>query len=140
MAELDYDSIKNPEDVLKVVKDNDVTFINLWFPNVLGQLRNVNIPKGVLKEALEEGIGFDGSSIEGFVRIQERDLIARPIESSLRVLPYRQQDADKSVSMFCKIYNPDGSRFEGDSLFVLERQLEEMRKMGFDNFYIGQFI
>jgi len=137
MAELDYDSIKNPEDVLKVVKDNDVTFINLWFPNVLGQLRNVNIPKGVLGEALEEGIGFDGSSIEGFVRIEESDLIARPIESSLRILPYRQQDKDKSVSMFAKIYNPDGSRFEGDSLYVLERQLDKMKKMGFDNFYIG---
>src|SRR3989344_3939188 len=137
MAELDYDSIKNPEDVLKVVKDNDVTFINLWFPNVLGQLRNVNIPKGVLGEALEEGIGFDGSSIEGFVRIEESDLIARPIESSLRILPYRQQDKDKSVSMFAKIHNPDGSRFEGDSLYVLERQLDKMKKMGFDEFYLG---
>src|SRR3989344_3412220 len=101
MVELDYDSIKTPDDVMKFVKDNDVAFVNLLFPNVLGQLRNVNIPKGVLKEALEESIGFSGSSIEGFVRIQENELIARPIESTFRIFPFRQQNADRSVSMFC---------------------------------------
>jgi len=129
--------IENREDVLKKVKDEKVTFLNLWFPNVLGQLKSFNIYKDEVKAALNEGMGFDGSSIEGFVRIEESDLIAKPIPRTFRILPYRPQDDDKVASMFCGIYNPDGTRFEGDSLFVLEKQLDIMKKMGFNHFYVG---
>ena len=96
-----------------------------------------NVYKTEVEGALDEGMGFDGSSIEGFVRIEESDLVAKPIPHTLRLLPYRPQDADRMATMFCDIYNPDGSRFEGDSFLVLERQLERMKKLGFDHFYVG---
>ena len=96
-----------------------------------------NVYKTEVEGALDEGMGFDGSSIEGFVRIEESDLVAKPLPHTLRLLPYRPQDADRVATMVCEIYNPDESRFEGDSFLVLERQLERMKKLGFDHFYVG---
>ena len=103
----------------------------------IGQLKSFNVYKAEMEGALDEGMGFDGSSIEGFVRIEESDLVAKPIPHTLRLLPYRPQNADRVATMFCEIYNPDESRFEGDSFLVLERQLERMKKLGFDHFYVG---
>ncbi|MCZ6878813.1 MAG: glutamine synthetase family protein [Acidobacteria bacterium] len=125
------------EEVLEYLEKNGVTFVNLWFADILGQLKSFNVYKTEMEGALDEGMGFDGSSIEGFVRIEESDLVAKPIPNTLRLLPYRPQHADRVATMFCEIYNPDGSRFEGDSFLVLERQLERMKKLGFDHFYVG---
>ncbi len=129
--------VQTKKEVLDYLKDNEITFLNTWFVDVLGQLRSFSIYKNEFEAALEDGMGFDGSSIEGFVRIEESDLIAKPIPYSLRLLPYRPQGNDKVACMFCEIYNPDGTRFEGDSLYVLERQLKRMNELGFDHFYIG---
>lgn len=125
------------EDVLENLKENNVTFVNIWFPDVLGVLKSFSIHVNEVQGALEEGMGFDGSSIEGFVRIEESDLVAKPIASTFRLLPYRPQEENKVGSMFCEIYNPDGSRFVGDSLYVLEKQLDRMNSLGFDHFYVG---
>ena len=125
------------EDLLEFLEKNGVTFVNLWFADILGQLKSFNVYKTEVEGALDEGMGFDGSSIEGFVRIEESDLVAKPVPHTLRLLPYRPQNADRVATMFCEIYNPDESRFEGDSFLVLERQLERMKKLGFDHFYVG---
>lgn len=129
--------IQTEEDVLKAAEQQDVTFINLWFPDVLGQLKSFNIHRDELETALYEGMGFDGSSIEGFMRIEESDLIARPDPNTYRELPYRPRDGNRVASMFCKIYKPNGRRFEGDSLWALERQQKRAEKLGFDHCYMG---
>ncbi len=129
--------IQTNEDVFEYLKDHEITFINLWFTDVLGQLKSFNIRESEIEGALNEGMGFDGSSIEGFVRIEESDLVVKPIPSTLKSLPYRPQDEDRVAGMFCEIRNPDGSRFEADSFLVLERQLERMKKLGFDHYYVG---
>jgi len=134
--------METKEEVFDYIKKNDITFINLWFPDILGQLVRFSCHKDVIEDILEEGLGFDGSSTEGFVRIEESDLLAKPIPSTFIELPYRPQEDNKVAAMFCEIYNPDPTgagetRFEGDSLFVLERQLERMRSMGFDTFNVG---
>ncbi len=134
--EKDY-KIQTKGDVLNFMKENKVTFVNVWFPDVLGQLKSFSLHRNEVPGALEEGMGFDGSSIEGFVRIEESDLIAKPIASTFRLLPYRPQDGDKVGCMFCEIYNPDGTRFEGDPLYVLEKQLDRMKNLDFDHFYVG---
>jgi glutamine synthetase len=130
-------SIETKADVLKFLKDQNISFINLWFTDVLGQLKSFNVWTSEMEGALEEGMGFDGSSIEGFVRIEESDLVVMPIPSTLKLLPYRPQDENRVAGMFCEIRNPDGSRFEADSFLVLERQLERMNKLGFDHYYVG---
>ena len=131
------EKINSAEDTFKFLEENKVTFVNFWFPDILGQLKSFSVHINEMKSALEEGMGFDGSSIDGFVRIEESDLVARPIPSTLKLVPYQPQNSDKVASVFCGIYNPDGSRFEGDSLFVLERQLDRMNDLGFDHFYVG---
>lgn len=129
--------IQTKEDVVKFLKDHRDSFVNLWFTDVLGQLKSFNIWESEVECALVEGMGIDGSSIEGFARIEESDLVVKPIPSTIRLLPYRPQDENRVAAMFCEIFHPDGSRFEGDSLLVLERQLERMKKLGFDHYYVG---
>jgi glutamine synthetase len=79
--------VETKEDVLEYLEKNGVTFVNLWFADILGQLKSFNVYKAEIKGALDEGMGFDGSSIEGFVRIEESDLVAKPIPHTLRLLP-----------------------------------------------------
>jgi len=88
-------AIETKEDVLEYLEKNGVTFVNLWFADILGQLKSFNVYKTEVEGALDEGMGFDGSSIEGFVRIEESDLVAKPIPHTLRLLPYRPQNADR---------------------------------------------
>ena len=81
--------IQTKEDVVKFLKDHRASFVNLWFTDVLGQLKSFNIWESEVEGALVEGMGIDGSSIEGFVRIEESDLVVKPIPSTIRLLPYR---------------------------------------------------
>src|SRR5581483_7813213 len=94
--------------VLQVAKEQDVKFIRLWFTDILGNLKSVAITVEELPEALEEGIGFDGSSIEGFARIDEADMIAMPDSATFSILPWRPQQR-RVARMFCDIRLPDGS-------------------------------
>jgi len=127
---------RDVKDVMELVKKYDVRFVRLWFVDILGQLKSFAIHIDELNTAFEEGMGFDGSSIKGFVRIEESDMVAFPDPNTFAILPWRPKE--KAVArMFCDIYNPDGTPYEGDPRFVLKRALEEMKKMGFTHFYVG---
>ncbi len=122
-------------EVLKIVKQKKVKFVKLWFVDIQGQLKNFSISINELDKALDEGMGFDGSSIEGFARIFESDLVAKPIPSTFTILPWRPSES-AVAGMFCDILNPDGTPYEGDTRYVLKRNLETLHKMGL-TFYVG---
>ena len=122
------------EYVLKTVEERDIRFIRLWFTDVLGFLKSFAITPQELEGAFAEGMGFDGSSIEGFSRIQESDMIAKPDPSTFQIIPWRSEA--EVARMFCDIFDPDGTPFEGDPRNVLKRQLQRAADMGF-TFYVG---
>jgi glutamine synthetase len=122
-------------DVLTLVKEKNISFIQFWFTDVLGILKSFAVTPSELEEGLEEGMGFDGSSIEGFARIEESDMIAMPEPSSFQLLPWRPQDRPVG-RMFCDILNPDGSPYEGDSRYVLKRMQKKLADKGYIP-YIG---
>ena len=121
--------------VLATARENDVKFIRLWFTDILGSLKSFAITVDELEKAMEQGMGFDGSSIEGFARSDESDMIARPDPSTFVVLPWRPQQ-QRVARMFCDIQRPDGEPFTGDPRYVLRRQLERAAALGY-TFYVG---
>ncbi|MBI2238501.1 MAG: glutamine synthetase [Actinobacteria bacterium] len=122
------------EYVLRAFEERGIRFVRLWFTDVLGFLKSFTITSQELEGAFAEGMGFDGSSIEGFARIQESDMVAVPDPSTFQVIPW---PAEAQVArMFCDIYNPDGTPFDGDPRFVLKRQLKRAADLGF-TFYVG---
>ncbi|MDY6934107.1 MAG: glutamine synthetase family protein [Spirochaetota bacterium] len=129
MAEMDK------EYVLKCVKELNVRFIRLWFTDVLGFLKSFAIMPEELEEALNEGKGFDGSSIEGYARIHESDMIAMPDPSTFVILPWRSQET-QVARMFCDIQWPDGRSYEGDPRQALRKNLMKAADLGF-TFYVG---
>jgi glutamine synthetase len=125
---------KTKEDVLKIVKEKNVSFIQFWFTDVLGVLKSFAITPSELKVGMIEGMGFDGSSIEGFARIEESDMVAMPDPTTFRMLPWR---VERPVArMFCDIVNPDQTPYEGDPRYVLKRLLQKIGKKGY-TFYVG---
>ncbi len=123
------------EYVLKMAREHDVKFIRLWFTDILGFLKSFAITVEELKGALEEGMGFDGSSIEGFARIDESDMVAMPDPDTFQLLPW--QPTEHGVArMFCDILRPGGEPFEGDPRYVLKRNLKRAADMGY-TFYVG---
>ena len=125
-AEADY--------VLRTVEERGIRFVRLWFTDVLGFLKSFTITTQELEGALAEGMGFDGSSIEGFSRIQESDMVAIPDPATFQVIPWKQEAP--VARMFCDVYNPDGTPFDGDPRGVLKRQLQRAADLGF-TFYVG---
>jgi len=121
--------------VLRLAKEHDVRFIRLWFTDILGSLKSVAITIDELEEALEEGLGFDGSSVEGFARIDESDMVARPDPNTFCILPWRPKE-NAVARMFCDIVHPGGKPFEGDPRFVLKRNLAQAARLGL-TFYVG---
>ena len=121
---------KTKKDVMKMVKERDVSFIQFWFTDVLGILKSFAVTPSELEEGLEEGMGFDGSSIEGFARIEESDMIAMPDPSTFQFLPWRPQERPVA-RMFCDIMQPDGSHYEGDPRYVLKRMTKKLAEMGY---------
>jgi len=124
-------------DVIKVAKDKNVRFIKLWFTDILGFAKSFSITKAELEGALSEGMGFDGSSIQGFARIDESDMIAKPDPSTFTILPWRPKDSAVVAKMFCDIYEPDGTPYKGDPRYVLKRNLKIAEDMGFTAFNVG---
>ena len=101
---------RQKEFVLRTLEERDIRFVRLWFTDVLGFLKTVAIAPAELEGAFEEGIGFDGSSIEGFARVSEADMVARPDPSTFQVLPWTTSSGQHhSARMFCDITMPDGS-------------------------------
>lgn len=123
-------------EILKIVKEKKIKFIRLWFTDVLGFLKGFSITANELEGALEEGMGFDGSSIEGFARIEESDMMARPDPSTFAIIPWRSGEDYPTARMFCDIYEPGGKPFEGDPRFILKRMLARVKSQGY-TFYVG---
>ncbi len=122
-------------DIMKIVKDRRVRYVRLWFTDVLGFLKGFTITIDELPRALEDGMGFDGSSIEGFARIEESDMIARPDPATFAILPWESKE-QPVARMFCDIYTPDGKPFEADPRYVLKRNLQRAKDMGY-TYYVG---
>ncbi|MCL0052958.1 glutamine synthetase family protein [Dehalococcoidales bacterium] len=126
---------KSKEYVLKMAKEHKVKFIRLWFTDILGFLKSFAITVEELEGALEEGMGFDGSSIQGFARIDESDMVALPDPDTFQLLPWRPTE-HAVARMFCDILRPGGEPFEGDPRYVLKRNLKRAGDMGY-TFYVG---
>jgi len=124
------------ESVLKAVKDNNVKFIRLWFTDILGVLKSFAITPKELEGAFDEGMGFDGSSIQGFCRIDESDMVAKPDPNTFTLLPWRPAETGAVARMFCDVLNPDGTPYEGDPRYVLKRQLKRAADLGY-TMYVG---
>jgi glutamine synthetase len=122
--------------VLKMAKEHDVKFIRLWFTDILGMLKSFAITVEELETALEEGMGFDGSSIEGFARIDESDMVAMPDPDSFQLLPWRPREHRAVARMFCDILRPGGQPFEGDPRYVLKQNLKRAADLGY-TYYVG---
>ncbi|MDZ4065151.1 MAG: glutamine synthetase beta-grasp domain-containing protein, partial [Coriobacteriia bacterium] len=120
---------------IETIREQGVEFIHLWFTDVLGFLKTFVITIDEIDTAMLEGMGFDGSSIQGFARIQESDMIAMPDPTTLQILPWRQ-DGQLVATMFCDIMRPDGTPYDGDPRYVLKRMLAKAAEKGF-TFFVG---
>jgi glutamine synthetase len=124
---------RQQEYVLRTVEERGVRLVRLWFTDVLGQLKSVAISPAELETVFDEGLQFDGSSIDGFSRMQESDVLARPDPGSFELLPWARTD-EPTALMFCDIENLDGTAFEGDPRQVLKRNLRKAQDRGYTFF------
>jgi glutamine synthetase len=122
--------------VLNRVHQENVEFVLLWFTDLEGHLKSFAITPGELEGALDDGMGFDGSSITGFNAIEESDMVAIPHPDTFQLMPWKQGET-KTCRMICDVVTPDGQPYEGDSRHMLRLALERMRSMGFDTFNVG---
>lgn len=129
---------RQKEYVLSTVKERGIRFVRLWFTDVQGFLKSFAITPAELELALDEGMSFDGSSIDGFSRTHESDMLAKPDPTTFQILPWRNGDAGVA-RMFCDIVTPDGEPFQGDPRGVLRRQLEKAAELGY-SFYVAPEI
>jgi glutamine synthetase len=120
---------KQSDYVLRTVEERGIRFVRLWFTDVQGVLKSVSISPAELEVAFDEGMTFDGSSIDGYARVQEADMLAKPDPSTFAVLPWREES--QVARMFCDIFTPDGEPFLGDPRTVLKRNLERASEMGY---------
>ncbi|WP_226681369.1 type I glutamate--ammonia ligase [Sutcliffiella horikoshii] len=124
------------EDIKRIVQEENVKYIRLQFTDILGTIKNVEIPVSQLEKALDNKMMFDGSSIEGFVRIEESDMNLYPDLDTFVVFPWTSEKG-KVARFICDIYNPDGTPFDGDPRANLKRMLKEMEDLGFSDFNLG---
>ncbi len=122
----------NSDDVIRIVQEENVKFIRLEFTDILGVLKNISIPVEQLGKALNDELMFDGSSIEGFVRIEESDMYLKPDVNTFLVLPWvSPTSSGKTARLICDIYDPDGKPFHGCPRYALSKVLQEAREMGY---------
>ena len=124
------------EDIKRIAKDENVRFLRLMFTDIMGTIKNVEVPVSQLNKVLENKMMFDGSSIEGFVRIEESDMYLYPDLSTWMIFPWESEHG-KVARLICDIYNPDGTPFSGDPRGNLKRALKHMQEMGFTSFNLG---
>src|SRR5207237_5506267 len=122
--------------VLRRIEEEGVEFALLWFTDIEGHLKSFAITPGEIADALDDGMGFDGSSITGFNAIEEADMVAIPDPDTFQVMPWKEGET-KVARMICDVVTPDGKPYEGDARYVLRRALERMRSLGFDRFNVG---
>src|SRR3954447_6335958 len=132
------DTHTSADEVVSRAADDGVEFIRLWFTDVLGQLKSFSIGREELEGALADGMGFDGSSITGFNRIEESDMIAMPDPETYVVLPWRTDGHKGNVAgIFCDIRGRGGGPYGGDPRYVMRRPLARAEELGFDTYNIG---
>jgi glutamine synthetase len=122
--------------VLKMAKEHNVKFIRLWFTDILGLLKSFAITAPELEDALATGVGFDGSSIQGFARADESDMLAMPDPNTFQLLPWRAREEGAVARMFCDIIEPGGTAYQGDPRWVLKRVLKRAADLGY-TFYVS---
>src|SRR5713101_6657286 len=127
---------KARKDVLKRINDEGVEFVLLWFTDIEGHLKSFAVTPSEIGGALDDGMGFDGSSITGFNAIEESDMVAIPDPETFQLMPWKQGET-KVARMICDIVTPDGKPYEGDPRYVLRRALDRMAGLGFDTFNVG---
>jgi glutamine synthetase len=125
---------KQQEYVLRTVEERDIRFVRLWFTDVLGMLKSVAVTSSEIEGAFAEGIGFDGSAVDGFARVQESDMLAVPDAATFQALPWKGDEAGVA-RMFCDIRTPEGEPFAADPRHVLRRNMARAGDMGF-SFYV----
>jgi glutamine synthetase len=124
------------DDILRIASEENVQYIRLQFTDLLGTIKNVEIPLSQLEKALDNKMMFDGSSIEGFVRIEESDMYLYPDYNSWVLYPWESENG-KIAGLTCDIYNPDGTPFAGDPRGILKKVMEEAKELGFTSFNVG---
>jgi len=117
-------------DIIRIVDEEDIEFIRLQFTDIFGTLKNVAITASQLEKALDNKCMFDGSSIEGFVRIEESDMYLYPDLDTFMIFPWRPQQG-KVARIICDVYMADGTPFEGDPRYILKKQIEKAKQMGY---------
>src|SRR5437763_13119075 len=122
--------------VLKQIEDEVVEFVLLWFTDIEGHLKSFAVTPSEIGDALDDGMGFDGSSITGFNAIEESDMVAIPDPDTFQLMPWKPGET-KVARMICDVVTPDGKPYEGDPRYVLRRALERMESIGFDNYFVG---
>src|SRR5881398_2090700 len=122
--------------VLRRIQDEGLEFLLLWFTDIDGHLKSFAVTPSEMEDALDDGMGFDGSSITGFNAIEESDMVAIPDPETFAVMPWREGET-KVGRMICDIVTPDGNPYEGDPRYVLRRALDRMAALGFDKFNVG---
>ena len=125
------------EEIRKIIRDQNVRFLRLCFTDINGTLKNVEVPLSQLDKVLANEIRFDGSSIDGYVRIEESDMVLYPDFSTWAVLPWGDNEGGKIGRLICSVHNTDGTPFAGDPRNNLKRVVNEMKEMGYSNFEIG---
>src|SRR5919198_1361281 len=118
------------------IEQEGVEFVLLWFSDIEGHLKSFAVTPAEIEDALDDGMGFDGSSITGFNAIEESDMVAIPEPETFQVMPRRDGEA-KVARMIADVVTPDGKPYDGDPRYVLRRALERMKAMGFDTFNVG---
>jgi len=124
------------KDVLRRIEQEEVQFVLLWFTDLEGHLKSFAVTPSEIEGALDDGMGFDGSSITGFNAIEESDMVAIPDPGTFQLMPWKEGET-RTCRMICDIVTPDGEPYEGDPRYVMRRSLERMRAMGFDTFNVG---
>ncbi len=125
------------EEIKKIIKENNISYIRLQFTDMLGAMKAVEIPSSRIDDALNNKVMFDGSSIEGFVRIKEADMYLYPDLNTFLILPFEDDRYGVVARFICDVYKPDGKPFEGDPRYVLKRQIKKMQEMGIEKMYVG---
>src|SRR6202043_266358 len=124
------------KDVLKEIKERNIEDVLLWFTDLEGHLKSFSITTSEVEDALDDGMGFDGSSITGFNAIEESDMVAIPDPETFQLMPWKQGES-KVARMICDVVTPDGKPYDGDPRYVLRQALERMESLGFDTFNVG---
>jgi glutamine synthetase len=125
------------EDIKTIIKENNVSYLRMQFTDMLGSIKAVEIPASRIDDALDNKIMFDGSSIEGFVRIKEADMYLHPDWDTFLLLPFEDSSRGSVARFICDVYMPDGTPFQGDPRYILKKEVAKMNAMGIDALYVG---